>query len=100
MPDNLNFLERALVRKETNSMLNKLQAHWPTIAAVVAVVLPFFKHDLLQYVSLHPHTALGVFMGAVVAAYNSASPTQQAQLAQLVQKLLSQTPNPQTPAPK
>jgi len=88
--EDLNPIERVILRREAMKYLNAIKSHWPTIAAVVAVIVPIFKPQLLHYVSAHPHGTLGVLLGCVVAAYNSASPTQQAQLAQVVQKLLAQ----------
>lgn len=67
----MNFIARAVLRKET---MNWLKAHWPAISGVVAVVLPFELPSINAYIAAHPHTTLGVLLAAVVAMYYKQSP--------------------------
>lgn len=70
MPD-LNPIERLILRREA---MKFLKAHWPTIMAALGGVLPFLMPSLLAYVQAHPHTTVGVLLGAVILAYNSTAP--------------------------
>jgi hypothetical protein len=85
-----NPIARFLLRREAMKYLKLLQSHWPTIAAIVVALLPFVRPEILDFVKLHPHTTIGVLLSALIAAYNHASPAQQAQLQAIVDKLLAQ----------
>jgi len=54
-----------------------LKKYWPTITAALGGVLPFLLPSILVYVQAHPHTALGVLLAAVVAAYHASAPKDQ-----------------------
>lgn len=54
-----------------------LKKYWPTITAALGAVIPFLMPSLLAYVQAHPHTAVGVLLAAVVAAYHSSAPKDQ-----------------------
>lgn len=54
-----------------------LKKYWPTIAAAGGAAIPFLMPSLLAYVQAHPHTALGVLLGCVIAAYHSTAPKDQ-----------------------
>lgn len=54
-----------------------LKKYWPSITAAAGVAIPFLMPSLLAYVSAHPHTATGVLLGCVVAAYHSTAPKNQ-----------------------
>lgn len=54
--------------------MNFLKKYWPTIAAALGAAVPFLMPSLLSYVQLHPHTAVGVLLAAVIAAYHATAP--------------------------
>lgn len=54
-----------------------LKKYWPTIAAALGAAMPFLLPSLLAYVSAHPHTAVGVLLAAVIAAYHASAPKDQ-----------------------
>lgn len=57
--------------------MNFLKKYWPTIAAALGAAIPFLMPSLLAYVQVHPHTAIGVLLAAVIAAYHSTAPKDQ-----------------------
>lgn len=54
--------------------MNFLKKYWPTISAVAGGALTFLMPALVAYVSAHPKTAVGVLLGAVIAAYHATAP--------------------------
>jgi hypothetical protein len=74
MPDDLNLIERMILRREVMNYVKSLLTHWTSFAAVAAAVMPFMLPSLLAYISAHPHTTWGVLLGAVIAAYNATAP--------------------------
>jgi hypothetical protein len=57
--------------------MNFLKKYWPTLAAGAGTLVPFLMPSLLAYVAAHPHTAVGVLCGCVIAAYHSTAPKNQ-----------------------
>lgn len=51
-----------------------LKKYWPTITAIGGGIVPFMIPSLNAYVAAHPHTAIGVLMAAVIAAYHATAP--------------------------
>ena len=72
--NDLNLFERMILRREAMQFLKK---YWPTIAATLGGVIPFLMPSILAYVQTHPHTAVGVLLAAVVAAYHATAPKDQ-----------------------
>ena len=54
-----------------------LKKYWPTIVAAAGALLPFLLPSLKAYVAANPHTAIGVLLACVIAAYHAPSPNQQ-----------------------
>lgn len=54
-----------------------LKKYWPSITAALGGALPFLMPSLLTYVQAHPHTAVGVLLAAVIAAYHATAPKDQ-----------------------
>lgn len=57
--------------------MNFLKKYWPTITAALGAALPFLMPSILAYVQAHPHTAVGVLLAAVIAAYHASAPKDQ-----------------------
>jgi len=74
MSQDLNWIQRKILEHEMTDFLKK---YWPTITATLGTLIPFLMPSLLTYVSAHPHTALGVLFGCVIAAYHSTAPQDQ-----------------------
>lgn len=51
--------------------MNWLKAHWPTVVSAVGFAIPFLLPSLNAYVAAHPHSAVGVLLSALVAAWYS-----------------------------
>jgi uncharacterized membrane protein len=69
---NLNVLQRMLLREETMQFLKK---YWPTITSVAGGLIAFLYPSIQFYVSQHPKTAIGVLLSCVIAAYHAQAPS-------------------------
>ena len=48
-----------------------IKAHWPTVVSVAGFAIPFLLPSLNAYIAAHPHSAEGVLLSALVAAWYS-----------------------------
>ena len=64
----LNFIERAFLRRKE---MNWLKQHWPAVVSAVGWAIPFLLPSLNAYIAAHPHSAEGVLLGGLVAAWYS-----------------------------
>lgn len=71
MSSDLNWLERTLLRR---AAMNWLRKHWGNIVAIAGPAIAFLEPSLKAYLAEHPHTALGVLIGVLLALYNARAP--------------------------
>lgn len=74
MTDDLNLIERTILRREVMGYLKK---YWPHLSAAALAGVHFLLPSLSAYTGAHPKTVVGVLLGCIIAAYESMPPRAQ-----------------------